>query len=289
LFRANSRSDVLKGIEEGADIDAQDHFGDTALHWAVEQDKFDVVRALLDYGARTDLIAGGANAFDLAVYLKREQLVQFLRERNAKAHGLFFYDGSINDYEYYLNLGADINAGLDENEFTPLGRLFSSHDWENRDLIEKIRWFLDHGATPSYPNGFAFQPMNQAIECNSSLEVPQLLLDAGAHINASDERGWTPLISAVGCGASFETIEWVLEHGGDATVVDRYGWSVLNRYLVIGRDPRVVAVLLRAGANPGVGPDGKDAWEQIRSCRTFDERCQQIATMLAESEQPARQ
>lgn len=64
--------DVKECLEHGANINMQDIFGETALHYAAENGHLDVVKLLLGYGARTDTL-DKTQRTPLACCLQRER------------------------------------------------------------------------------------------------------------------------------------------------------------------------------------------------------------------------
>ena len=69
-------------LDRGADVDALGELGNTALHEAVGQGHFDVVRVLLAFGARTDIRNEfGQTALDIASlpgHKAREEILRLL-------------------------------------------------------------------------------------------------------------------------------------------------------------------------------------------------------------------
>ena len=282
LFTARTPTEVRDATGSGVDVNAQDYFGDTAMHWAVEHDRIDVVRALLDAGAKVDLKV--INALDVAIDLRRTPIIALLRSRGAQAHGLFLIQGKpLRDYEDYLAEGADVNAGMSDG-YSPLTRLLGLYE---PNANAKISWLLDHGAITSFPNGSRTQPLIQAVYCRDSTELAELLLQHGALVNATDERGWTPLTAALVCNTTFEMVAFLVSNGADASIVDAYGWTSLVRYLVgntASASVDIVQLLLESGADPNavVASRGESALDIVTRCSRGRENCRMIARLLNE-------
>ena len=69
-------------IRNGAEVDARGEDGFTPLHSAVEQDKIEVTRLLLDSGANPYLTTSdGTDAFELARLLGHHEILKLLDER----------------------------------------------------------------------------------------------------------------------------------------------------------------------------------------------------------------
>ena len=294
LFVAQNAADVSKAVREGVDVNEQDHYGRTALHWAVENDRNEVVRALLEAGARTDLTDGWLNVLDRAIALGREEVANTLREWRARAQGLFLVAGNLplERFDYFLSQGADVNV-VGDYIYTPLLRLVdntsSDEYWQDGTRLEKIRWLLKHGAQPSYPD-MSDQPLSRALAyCHKrGRTVAGLLLAAGANVNALDFEGGNILKLARLCHDQ-ELIVWLIDNGADVNAVDDCGVGPLFQYLNVGSSTDIVKILLEAGANP-VPPEYKTL---SHSCQYryyggwfdkcgFREQCQTIMALLDE-------
>jgi uncharacterized protein len=106
-----------------------------------------------------------------------------------------------------LELGADPNMVYDEDTTIML--------WVVVD--EDIRFLnamLEHGANPNLKGGgdFGGTPIFNALKMGK--ERIDLLLNAGADINAQDQFGDTPLTTAV-MRSNFEIARYLMERGAD--------------------------------------------------------------------------
>ena len=133
-------------INRGANVDATPpDYGNTPLDRAVEKGLLDVVRALLDKGAKasrpplTVALGGSRPNTDMATLL--------------------------------IDRGADINAISPDNQFTPLILAIRSKQ------IGVVRALLAKGADPNLPGRTGTTPLRAASE---SPEIEQLLIQAGA-------------------------------------------------------------------------------------------------------------
>jgi ankyrin repeat protein len=80
------------------------------------------------------------------------------------------------------------------------------------------------------------------------LEWVGFLLGKGADPNVGDGRGDTPLIIAAGIGFE-EAVAPLISRGAKVDAINRRGETALS-IAVQQRQPRIVEILLRAGANP---------------------------------------
>ncbi len=80
--------------------------------------------------------------------------------------------------------------------------------------------------------------------------MAQILLDAGADIDAKDNRGNTPLILAIK-KHNLTLVQFVVVHGVDVNLANAERISLLHQAAYTG-DEKVAAFLLKAGADPFV-------------------------------------
>ena len=88
--------------------------------------------------------------------------------------------------------------------------------------LAKIRWLLGHGALPSYPAERRQQPVHVAVAaCEAGWKpVVELLLGAGADLNAGENNGDPLLTAPVECG-DVHTVEWLVARGAGSEVGGR--------------------------------------------------------------------
>jgi len=125
-----------------------------------------------------------------------------------------------------------------------------------QDLGE-IKRLLDKGANPNTIDEKGWRVLSQAANLPST-DVVQLLLTAGANVNATDKDGTTPLMHAACADRRFkETVEAyrlrnlnvLLQNGADVNTKNNRGLSALHYAARLGV-PSVNKLLLEAGANP---------------------------------------
>src|SRR6201987_5384740 len=77
LIQGGNRDAALKRIAAGADVNAAQGDGTTPLHWAVYKIDVDLVRALLEHGAKPDVISNyGSSPFAGAGEVVNTRLVE---------------------------------------------------------------------------------------------------------------------------------------------------------------------------------------------------------------------
>ena len=112
-------------------------------------------------------------------------------------------------------------------------------------------------------------PLHRAALYNENAEVVQVLIDAGAQVDARNGfvdtcSECTPLQAAVMHNESAEVVKALLAAGADPNARDRAGFTPLHRAAWHNQDPSAVERLLLAGADLEAR-DGGD-WSGCRMC-----------------------
>lgn len=156
--------EVLRLIQEGADINARDQGGRTFLIWASMGGHERIARILIDAGADVHAKdAKGATALMLAVAWGYDTIVQML-----------------------ILAGADVNATSSGHEITSLlAASLKGH-------AEIVKMLIHAGADINVKGFEETTPLMIASE-NGHEQVVRILIDAGAHLEAQNEFGKTAL------------------------------------------------------------------------------------------------
>lgn len=173
LLEAAKRGDlklVQDLIKKGADVNARDHSGATALHkaaWA--KNGTDVVKCLLDNGV-------DVNAKDSS---GRTALLEAISGWN--------YTGqSLGLLELLLDRGANVNAKTLTGKTPLMEAAAGDHQMALRKwyhvIVDELRYRL-----------FGKQWIGLVPPGMRTPEVVEFLLDKGADVNAEDRQGWTAL------------------------------------------------------------------------------------------------
>ncbi|KAJ8133100.1 hypothetical protein O1611_g522 [Lasiodiplodia mahajangana] len=206
-------------LDRGARVDERDNNGRTPLSLAAEWDHEKITELLLDQIDRQDE-NGGTNLFWAAAYAKRK-IAELLLNRGA------LIDRTDENGETPLFWAAAcagrkiaellLNRGAqidwkDENGETPLF-------WAIKQSPKRVDPFLDQGRQ------YEMTPVSQASKRRNS-EVIELLLARGAKVNVSDNTGMTPLLLATKYGTR-ETVARLLDFGAEVDVSNEDGMTPL--------------------------------------------------------------
>jgi ankyrin repeat protein len=254
-------------IEAGADVNAKNAFDATALMWAAGD--IDKVRLLLSKGAdvKAKSKIGRTPLLLAAFHDGASEIVRLMIDHGADVMARD-KDGtsgleaaaSVNDSEsvrLLLSKGADANA-KDAANLTPLLQAA----WNGDRNAEVVKLLLEHGAdvnavsaevldtAKNGPLALGFLTPLLAAVPQGSYETVELLVNAGANVNARDARGMTPLALAITSDRPEPRIvRLLLAKGADPDIKCKTGETALdwaNKY----HNPEVLSALDTPRAKP---------------------------------------
>ncbi|MBZ5576149.1 MAG: ankyrin repeat domain-containing protein [Acidobacteriia bacterium] len=220
-------------IARGADVNAQNASGSTALMWSVTDAR--KIRLLLDHDADVNRAArSGRTALILAAYTNpSSEVVRLLLARGADAKAMdkrqetavnaAAFGNDTAALRLLVAAGGDVNQAETFIGWTPLMNAAGNGN------LEAVRFLLSKGAKvnavsmrehlPQVKNGTVafggFTPLLTAAAF-APPELVKTLLDAGAEVNVADIRGFTPLMLAIGTDRQNpENVRLLLSHGAD--------------------------------------------------------------------------
>lgn len=189
LMRAahqNKPASIQRLLREGVDVELADEDGFTAMHRAALVGASDVMRLLLQVGARpAPLTKDGWPPLFAALHQGHREAVVML-----------------------------LDAGTDLQTFG-CEALFRAYRRGHPALVELL---LERGADPNATDEFGNSILSRAIG-DAKSELVARLLAAGADPNRRHRDGWTPLFDAAAAG-NMEIIDVLAEHGASIEVVD---------------------------------------------------------------------
>jgi ankyrin repeat protein len=254
---------ILQLLAHGADVNGinpQDSFPRTALGYAAASGRLDVIQLLLNHGATVHPETGVSTPLEDALLAKQIAAVRLLLAHGADPN----FHSHERRYAYTLSAaienmpevmpdllarGADINAGHGQ----PLLTAIHAH---RPDLVQEL---LRRGAkarfSPEETKRLAsdssppFVPVIEAIR--DAPECVEMLLKAGADIDAADQSGETALTQAIIHAPA--QVKTLLEHGANVHVVTQTQHTPLDLAAAQG-DVKNVGLLLAQGAEVNARP-----------------------------------
>jgi ankyrin repeat protein len=233
-------------IDRGADVNAQNAFGSTALMWSVSDPA--KVRLLLDHGAQADTVAkSGRTALIVAAFTNPSaEVVKLLLARGAKvgvmdrmhvtSMNAATFGNDTATVRLLVEAGADIET---PDTFIGLNPLMNAAGNRN---VEAVKLLLAKGAgvnavsktegLPKIQTGTVefggWTPLLMSAAFGPP-EAVNVLLNAGARIDSQDYRGFTPLMLAVGTDRyDRRSINMLLAHGADLRPTNHAGETALD-------------------------------------------------------------
>ena len=179
-------------VEAGADVDAAEPDGTTALHWAVRQDQAEIAGLLL----RTGADANAANRYGLTPL------------------SLAGTNGSPETAALLLDAGADPNLATPDGE-APLMTAARTGS------PEVLRLLLTHGARVDDSEAWRQQTALMWAAAEGNAAAARVLIEAGADVAARSSGGMTALLFAARSG-DLDTVRALLAGGAhiDETALD---------------------------------------------------------------------
>lgn len=256
-------------IECGADVTATDGDGKTALHWACRGRAAETVSALLAEDSagvnRPDI--RGVRPIDVAMRFSDGRVLALLLA--AGAH-LPEAEADISSCEPGAILQLAVRAGVPLPKTPPgaaklLASLPAMEDGLERSLFEAaekcyselVELLVTAGATPGYVDS-AQRTCLHASASNADVRSVELLLAAGAAVNAIDANGDSPLLLACKAGDEDGLLtQALLADGADAQVADRRGGTCLH---LLARSPVTARAAVNALVKAGADVNAVDSW-----------------------------
>lgn len=217
---ANGQVDnAAKLLGQHADVDVQNARGRTPLYEAAKRGRLEVVKLLVEKGAKID--AHDAVSGFVPLHIASEQ-------KHADV------------VKYLLDKGAPVDT-RNKSEQTPLWQA-AWQPWHRDDEIAAV--LIEHGANVNARDDKGFTPLHMAA-LTGHLPVVRLLLSKRAQVDAKSTKGASPLYKAAEAG-QLETVSVLLGSGADVNA-DFQGWTPLKIAVTKGHGA-VADLLKRHGA-----------------------------------------
>ncbi|KGR79157.1 ankyrin repeat domain-containing protein [Ureibacillus manganicus] len=191
LISAAARGDikaVLALLEDGADINATDHYGNTAVMAATQKNNVDTVKVLIGQGA--DINIRNNNMDNVLLYAGAEGLLEIVK--------------------------IAIQAGADTTITNRFGgtALIPASDRGHVDIVQEL--LTNSDIDVDHINHLHWTALLEAVTLGDGggnyQKIVQLLVDHDADVSIGDRDGVTPLEHAKRRG--FKEIELILINGG---------------------------------------------------------------------------
>ena len=260
LFVAGSANmeKITRLIQEGADVNAVDGFGNTVLMFAaLGNSNPDVLRVLIENGA--DVNAAKNDGITPLMFAANRNsnpdITQVLIKNDAGVNA------ADNEGRTPLMLAAVNNSNPDvlrvliENEvdvnitahngMTPL--MFAARRNPNPDIMQVL---IENGAIVNTADNEGRTPLMFAVENNLNLEIIRTLIENNADINATKQDGMTSLLYAINRrNFSFDVLQILIENGADVNAADKDGITPLISAVNENKVPYFIRFLLENGAD----------------------------------------
>ncbi len=249
-------------LDDGADINAQDKWGMSPLHWAVKTGQRVMVEFLLDSGADLDLSERsiGWTPLEGAAWRGYTDVVELMLTRGG--HWSLEVAAGVGNVEKTKELLA---GGADPAE-AEVGSTPPLHFAANTDHTEVARLLLEAGAAVDATTHDGRTPLSWAV-FRGHTNVAGLLIERGADLHAADDRGRLPIHQAVEHGHA-DVVALLLDAGArypnggaDINALDEEGHAPLHNAAISGQR-EMVELLLDIGADIAL-PCGEHGWAPL--------------------------
>ena len=259
LIKAAKIGDInrtINLIKHGAKINATNKYGETALHWAVENGHTEIVEALVKAGAKVDVKYDGVTALHIAAMNGRTKIVEALikaganvNEKTKDSEGWTALhwaaeDGNTEIVNLLLANGAKIHANCDG-----VTALHFAVKGGNTKIVEAL---VEAGAKINATTDFGMTALDWAVYYDHRVIV-ETLVKAKANVNKKDSNGMTALHWATDNGNT-EIVKLLLNFGADVNARNNKDATALH--IAVYYDHReIVEALVKAGAKINVTTD----------------------------------
>lgn len=228
-------------VEKGANVNAKDFEGMTALMFAVSNGYLKVVKLLLEHGANLEQ----KNDFG-------DTAATFFNTYYSNSYGEY-----AEQIDQEMKSLLNIKQGNEYVILTPKRRyqMFKDEDLLNalsKNDIREVRKAIDAGASfyldwePEYMGSI----LHRALEWGVSLPILQLLVEKGAFVNDVNHNRTTALMRAA-MANDLNAARFFIKRGADVNLKNRYGNTALIFAAKEG-NVKMIDLLLSHGANINV-------------------------------------
>lgn len=246
-------------VEKGANINAKDFEGMTALMFAVSRGYLKVVEYLLLQGAKLDdcnnfgdIVAAFYNPWSYAYY--GEDRDEYLKKFEALLKLENAGDGQRPSLKRKSQMEKDIEL-LDA---------IAKND------VDKVKKAIESGASlyPDWEQDYMGSMMFRALNSGASCSILKLLIESGASVNDGNINGTTALMRAV-MGNDFDAVSYLIGRGAQVNLKNQYSNTALI-FAAKNGNVKMIKLLLDHGADINVIGNGITAIDIARENNYFE-------------------
>jgi ankyrin repeat protein len=276
----NKNVEVMRQLISLCDINAANNAGDTPCILATKYHNHVVLESLVRAGANVHAVGNDdLTAFAVAVHAEDDKSLEILVDANADVnidepgnHNTALHVAvELHNHRLIAKLiaaGANLNA-TNECGDLPFHMLRYRNSADAECTMRSIALLMAAGADVNTADPDEWTPLHIVVR-RGLTDCVSLLLEAGADIEAEDCDGASPLF---GC-ENAEVAAMLIAANADLNHVNCHGRSACH---YAGCHPRVLALLIAAGANPHVrGDNGETALH----CAAEENNCSDAMSML---------
>lgn len=246
-------AEVLRLLDEGVDVDSENHETRTALYFAAKSNYPGCIKALIAHGADIEKTVGKRKTTPImiAAFNGHSSAMECLLDAGAKwkkvdADGQTVYYMAHDDGKAALT-GWVARHGTEEDKTKMQEELLRDAAYDGH-MKEVERLLAAAGTDVNAVDEGGMSPLFVAA-WKGRVAAMKVLIDAGASVNVAQQEGKTPLMAAA-WNCHIEAVELLLTAGADARMVNKDGATALDRAKQF-KCTKCVAALEAWGENPG--------------------------------------
>ena len=220
-------------LKAKADPNITDTDGDTSLHAAIAADcSEEIIQEIIDHGAEINAVnKRGRTALLLSCFYRQMDSVKVLLEVGA--------DPTISDEEGFSCLQAAVDGRCSKNTLQALMENGAQIDAKRKDgtnallracrtgQSESVLFLLEAGVDVNIVNFDGNTSLHVAVYGNCNKQTLQQMIEKGVSVNALNKRGETALVLACEL-AQVELVRVLLEKGANPDISDHEGYTRLH-------------------------------------------------------------
>ena len=267
IIAAPSHIDIIRRLlEAGADVNAKNNYGVTALMQAANWGNIVVIDELLKYGANVDDIehTSGMSALLFAASTGYSTVINVLLQHGARTNFSIqarknalvrsFISNKVNSVKNVLELSQPLS---NEERILILESVSTNHSPTTiieavlQNNLKSVSHLLTQGVYVDEPNPIGVTALMVASGKGLN-EMITALLNSGALVDSHDRRGFSPLMYA-SSGGDEQTVRLLIQAGSD---INENTSIITPLMLAVSNYNQSVSIeLLRNGADPNMRID----------------------------------